>query len=445
MKKLISIIFIAIFLSSCGPGKLFGPTITPSPTSTKTPTPTFTPTLTPSPTSTPTSTRTPTPTPFGASGGLVFNYYPRGYSNKFNLRGGSNIFFSNIDGSGLRPITTDGLMGFNEVKGVSPNGKQVLIISGTDKWVQENRRVYVANIDGSGTIRLDQNSLDSRDAIWLPNGQIAYIANNNMYVINPDGSNRIKAVFTNTRGFLVFSFSGYLKDRFFVFFSQFSNYFSSDSTFVRYYLLDGSGATGEMTTQRCDIFSPDNTRCIWVEYVRNAEGWNEHHIYIAPLIISDSSITVDEDMKIEVPLPNKIDDHFNNPLDYSWSPTGTAVLIKTELIINNWNHRNYGFYIFNVANSTLMEIPYHDFDDLFGGWIPYTMVLSPDGRQLLITDHMDYIALLNPFTMEISREFGCTVREICPDRPSVEPNGYPDNYARLRIIDSVFWVPGSNP
>ena len=52
---------ICFLISACGPGQLFGPTITPSPTSTLTPTPTLTPTSTP--TSTPTETPTPTPVP----------------------------------------------------------------------------------------------------------------------------------------------------------------------------------------------------------------------------------------------------------------------------------------------------------------------------------------------------------------------------------------------
>lgn len=59
------LLVFSIFLSSCGPGQLFGPTITPTPTSTSTPTltPTNTLTLTPTNTLTPTSTNTPTNTP----------------------------------------------------------------------------------------------------------------------------------------------------------------------------------------------------------------------------------------------------------------------------------------------------------------------------------------------------------------------------------------------
>jgi hypothetical protein len=63
---------VLLFLTGCGPGQLFGPTITPTPTSTPTftptPTPTLTPTITPSPTATLTPTITPTPTAIPAQG-----------------------------------------------------------------------------------------------------------------------------------------------------------------------------------------------------------------------------------------------------------------------------------------------------------------------------------------------------------------------------------------
>ena len=58
---LIVCLLLSLLLSACGPGQLFGPTITPSPTLTLTPTPTSTPTSTP--TVTPTLTPTPTSTP----------------------------------------------------------------------------------------------------------------------------------------------------------------------------------------------------------------------------------------------------------------------------------------------------------------------------------------------------------------------------------------------
>ena len=54
---------IGLAISACGPGQVFGPTITPTPTLTSTPTitPTLAPSATPTVTFTPTSTLTPTP------------------------------------------------------------------------------------------------------------------------------------------------------------------------------------------------------------------------------------------------------------------------------------------------------------------------------------------------------------------------------------------------
>lgn len=65
-KQIVPIVLaFSILLSSCGPGQLFGPTLTPTPTPTLTNTPTFTPTLTftNTLTSTPTFTLTSTLTP----------------------------------------------------------------------------------------------------------------------------------------------------------------------------------------------------------------------------------------------------------------------------------------------------------------------------------------------------------------------------------------------
>lgn len=64
MRKLIALLILLSFsISACGPGQIFGPTITPTPTSTSTPTQTPTSTPTPTSTSTPTPTSTSTPTP----------------------------------------------------------------------------------------------------------------------------------------------------------------------------------------------------------------------------------------------------------------------------------------------------------------------------------------------------------------------------------------------
>lgn len=79
--QILSFLMVSMLVAGCGPGQLFGPTLTPTPTPTATPTwtptptstftptstptftSTFTPTFTPTPTATATSTDTPTPKP----------------------------------------------------------------------------------------------------------------------------------------------------------------------------------------------------------------------------------------------------------------------------------------------------------------------------------------------------------------------------------------------
>jgi len=59
---LILMVLMIFLFSSCGPGQLFGPTITPTPTYTPSQTPTATPTMTLTPTNTPSPTLTSIPT-----------------------------------------------------------------------------------------------------------------------------------------------------------------------------------------------------------------------------------------------------------------------------------------------------------------------------------------------------------------------------------------------
>ena len=68
---------LCLLVSGCGPGQIFGPTITPTPTITLTPTTTRTqtPTLTSTLTSTPAFTDTPTPTPRMSPNTALFDSY----------------------------------------------------------------------------------------------------------------------------------------------------------------------------------------------------------------------------------------------------------------------------------------------------------------------------------------------------------------------------------
>ena len=468
MRRLLPVSFtftlsLCLTITACGPGKLFGPTFTPTPTNTLTPTATPTPTLTFTPSSTPTLTLTPsstptftpspthtlspTPTPSGGSDGLVFEYFRRGYSSDFDLRGSSNIFFANIDGSQLRPITTDGLQGYTKVAGVSPDGNRILLLSSPNIFFQNDCHLYIANLDGSGTIRLDTNTTQVEEAKWLPNGIIAYIANDHIYLINSDGSELSQDKWTTNLGQWPLRITGYSPNR--LYFQVAKGIRSSGFRFgSRWWMkLDGSGLVGEIPRVIVNMgplapveyeVSPDGTKAVWFD--RGVD--RTLIVYIAPLSISDSNMTIDEKSKIKIPLPGGSNQNYVDWVDFKWSPTGTFLWIMESILSADPTPTNpyafkitYIFFIWNLADSSATELPILERENVTGGYFSVSTVLSPDGRQVLITDKEDYIAILNLSTMELFRKFGCSVSKACPDKPNVNLNKYNP------LIDTIFWLP----
>jgi hypothetical protein len=430
-------------MTSCGLSKISGYTFTPTPTKTFTPssTPTLTPTITPTATSSPTYTPTPTSTPVGGSGGLVFEYFPRGYSSVFNLRGGSNIFFANIDGSGLKPITTDGIRGYVYVAGVSPDGNQILMLSSPVVGNRNDSHLYIANLDGSGIKRLDTNTLQVRDALWLPNGKIAYIANNHIYLINPDGSDLSEDKWTSEYGHGLRWFNGFIQDRlFFMGFEQ-PNGVLYNPTSLWWMKIDGSGQVGaivpfELGKNPSDLlfslFSPDGTKAAWYDGLENK-------LYVAPVLISDSDLTIDQDNKIEVPVPVDVETGGGVPA-FQWSPTSTFLWIRGSQN-SNTSLSEFTYYIWSAADSSVMKLPILEFTKL--NYFDH-VVISPDGRQILLQDHWDYIAILDLSTMELTRDFGCSVSKNCPAKPYNLDFSYYSQCVPIdgcNWIDSVFWIP----
>lgn len=169
------LLFTVILLSACGPGQVFGPTITPSSTTTPTPTPTSTST----PTSTPTLTPTPTPTPIGGgSGFLVYGTVScPATSRPYCIDPSIHILNLDTQQSTL-------VIDHHTLQGVSPDGTRLLI-------ADEAKKLYLVNLDGSNPIFLHNNYQWS--AAWLPGTDwIAFIASEGSqpqaFIIHPDGT-----------------------------------------------------------------------------------------------------------------------------------------------------------------------------------------------------------------------------------------------------------------
>src|SRR6266498_1306259 len=200
--------FISIIVASCSSNIPLTPIATSTSLPTAISTLTSTPTLTPSPTWTP----TPFPTSIGGtSGKLIFTYYKHfgcpeneicGYEKVFpDLKGDSNIFISNWDGTKLTPITKDGFKSFTFIEAISPDGKKLLVLSYSGA---KGADLYLVDLDNSDikpqiiahNLFPISYGFGNARAAWIDNSSIVYIGLYGgeiaLWRINLDGTNRLR-------------------------------------------------------------------------------------------------------------------------------------------------------------------------------------------------------------------------------------------------------------
>ena len=144
MKSTKLFLLFVVFLASCATPA----TAVPVPTETSTLAPTATQTLIPIPTITPVPTRV-----GGGSGKFIFIYRKEEFLTIFpDLKGETNVFIANLDGSNLIPITK-GLKKNNYLESVSPDGTKALISSTSKKMSDRTQQAAL--------LLFDLKSLDS--------------------------------------------------------------------------------------------------------------------------------------------------------------------------------------------------------------------------------------------------------------------------------------------
>jgi TolB protein len=99
-----------------------------------------------------------------------------------------DIWLVHPDGSGLVPLTTDGL--FNAVGNWSPDGSKIVYERAVSDGVSrtEDRGIYVIAADGTGATQL---TADPRDVLptWSPGGnKIAFVRDHEVFVMSATGS-----------------------------------------------------------------------------------------------------------------------------------------------------------------------------------------------------------------------------------------------------------------
>ena len=268
----------------------------PSPTHTPTPTPTATPTPTHTPTPTPTHTPTPTPTS-PIEGRIAFHS---------NRDGNFEIYAMNADGSGVVRLTNNSATDY--APSWSPDGRRIAFNSHRD----ENWEIYAMNADGSGLTNLTNNSAHDYNPSWSPDGRrIAFSSdrdgNSEIYAMNADGSGVVR-------------------------------------------LTNNSAGDGDPS------WSPDGRR---IAFTSDRDGNDE--IYAMNADGSGVARLTNNPARDEYP---------------SWSPDGRRIAFVSE------RDGNYEIYAMNADGSGLARLTHNPADDEHPSW-------SPDGRRIAFASNRD--------------------------------------------------------
>lgn len=108
---------------------------------------------------------------------------------------GRHIYVVDVDGSGLRQLTTGA--GFDQNPAFSPNGKQVVF----DRHVGTGKaQIFSVNVDGSGLRQLTSGNFNDSEPVYMPSGKrIVFVSDrdhdvktdrSDIFAMAPNGANQ---------------------------------------------------------------------------------------------------------------------------------------------------------------------------------------------------------------------------------------------------------------
>ena len=333
------IICISLFISSCGPGKFLGPSITPIPTLTHTPTSTSTSTQTPTPTAS--STPTPTPTPMGGADGLlvfekfeidgsgksISNLYtinllnldenkltnnkdstidyisptfsPDGKRIAYSKTTGLNqceIFIMDINGENVKKISPTPLYSGNKQVDTlmcdiqpawSPDGTKIVMSSNRHSisWWNPEEEIYIIDLNTYEIKQLTNDYRESQHPWFSPDGEkITFMSNRlnywNIYIMDVDGKN-VQLITNGSATYATNRFPKWSNDGKYIIFHS-----DRDGNLELYIYSTIEKTTTRITTDPSEnataSFSPDNN---WIVYQSDTTG--DSNLYILNLYTND--------------------------------------------------------------------------------------------------------------------------------------------------------------
>jgi len=327
------------------------------------------------------------------TGKLIFQYSKEGYEKDFpELKGYSNLFTVNLDGTNLTPVT-NGLLDYSELKSISPDGRKALLFFVPENYTatEGTSILYVMDLDSKDPqpIKLASGIYESvyKTAAWLDNSHVVYIdqvpGGWAIFTINSDGtdSKRISqkvngitprevfvtadqsriywlGVDTNWRhkGIWWTSIDGAQQEQLISFQSKFNLTFS----------LNSISPLGNMVIWEHNTWSQTGRECCSVRF----------------------ALASDMDKATEIKLEPK-----NGPLvgpspEYLWSPDESMVIINRQASSVPYNNETLldsgQMFMLSVKNLKLKEILFKTPDTTITNPSVDIIQWLPDGKSLLV-------------------------------------------------------------
>jgi hypothetical protein len=373
---------------------------------------------------------------------LVFVLARAGYPRSINVSGARNVFFARPDGSGMYPITTNGLLGFIEIRGISPDRKRLLLQSSPDQFMRGASYLYIASIDGSGVTKLAAAN-NVNNALWLQRAdKIAYSDENHIYLLDPDEKTITTDRWEKPAGFFPYRVQYEFEDT--VIFTTArgapGRSIRDDSCISQAMKTDGSGKVTPLNVSFDFTVSPDKTRVI-----HGFGTGNTTIFWIASIRKQGDSVVIDTSQEKQVPVD------ITGSITTVWSPDSSFLWIHQMIgdgvlqkrFWRNGDQTENRFYIWKIGEQQARQItklteknPDWGYP-MFGDW-----AISPDGKRVLFTHGGNYIAVFDLENDQVSLEFGCAIRGACPPEPTPVMGG--QNY--WKFLESVafgspIWIP----
>ncbi len=109
-----------------------------------------------------------------------------------------SVYAVNVDGTGTAKIINGDNRIVDDIFSLSPDGRRILFTSSTYNGEKVISKLYVADSDGKNQKLLSEvTGKKAISASWSPKSdKIAFVENDNLYTINPDGSGRATIALT---------------------------------------------------------------------------------------------------------------------------------------------------------------------------------------------------------------------------------------------------------